>query len=106
MKKIIILILTLLMAQSAYANNMEVRSGYGYIKDLSGNVVTKCRLTPGVYPIKNGYKYIEVNSLAELNAIEVYVEPPDPNIEKNYKKNLLKTLNITEADLTKLKALP
>lgn len=108
MKKIIIVILVLLMAQVAYAKNMIVVTGYGYIKDLSGNIVTKCRLSPGIYPLKNGYEYIEVETLGELDAIEVYSEPAkpvDPNIAKKQKENLLKSLDITESDLLKLKAL-
>lgn len=108
MKKIVVIILVLFVASVVYAGNMTVKTGYGFIKDLSGNIVSKCRLSPGLYPLKNGYEYFEVNSIGELNAIQIYVEPtkpPDPSIAKKQKEDLLKVLDITEADITKLKAL-
>ena len=103
MKKLIAVVLMMLIAQTVYAKNLEVKTGYGYMKDLSGNIVTKCRLAPGAYPMKSGYEYFEVDTIEELNAIEVYVEPVDPNIAIKYKADLLKVLDITEADITKLK---
>lgn len=56
--------------------NFIVKTGFGYLKDSGGNIITKCELPPGKHPIKGGLTYVEVSSQVELDLIEIYVSPP------------------------------
>ena len=108
MKKILFVILALLIAQNCYAKNMKVVSGYGYLKDKTDHVMSKVRLSPGTYPLKDvGLDYVEVANAQELAAIQIYVEPVDPQPDLLKKRaDILKILGLTQAELDKIHALP
>jgi hypothetical protein len=52
---------------------MQVNTGYGYIKDKDGNIVSKYELPIGEHPSTIGYTYYEVADAKALNAVETYV---------------------------------
>lgn len=112
MKKIILVaVLAIFIAQIVYAKNIEVKTGFGYLKDKSGQIVSKVRFSPGIYPLNNnGLDYVEVANKQALDAIEVYVEPTSQeDIDKEKKKHkdaILDYLGLTAQDLVKIKALP
>lgn len=54
---------------------INVVTGFGYIKDIVGNIITKCELPIGRHEIKDGYVYVEVTSKEELDKISVYAPP-------------------------------
>ena len=82
----------------------EVKTGFGYFKDIAGNITSKYDLPIGTHPIKDGYTVYEVADRTAFNAIVIWVDPAIP-APKTFKENLLETLNITEGNLTKLRAL-
>ena len=63
---------------------MIVKTGYGYIKDPKGNIISKYELPIGKHKDPIGYIYHEVNTKKELDAIEIYREPE--SIEQLAKK--------------------
>lgn len=68
------LLILLLLTLPCYAGQMTVQTGYGYlVKD--GHITDKMQLPQGSHPLKDGYTYVEVNSQAELDAVQVYVAP-------------------------------
>jgi len=108
MKKIFLIVLFLMLATPLFAKDIYVATGYGYMKDASGNVIAKAELPIGKHNLSNEYTYVEVGNKQILDSVQVYVAPPapvDPNITKKRKEDLLKVLDITEADITKLKTL-
>jgi len=52
-----------------------VQTGFGYFKDQQGRIVSKAQLPPGQHELKDDLIYVEVDSQAELDAIEVYTDP-------------------------------
>lgn len=109
--KIGIFFLIMFISTIGYAKNMTVETGYGYLKDKSGDVICKVRLSPGIYPLNNnGLDYVEVANKQALDAIEVYVEP-ESQVDKDKKKkarkdSMLDDLGLTAQDIVKIKALP
>ena len=61
---------------------IKVKTGYGYLKDNEGNTISKVELPQGEHNIKEGYEYIEVKDLSEMNKIKVYELPPSPEVER------------------------
>jgi len=53
----------------------EVKTGYGYFKDLKEHIITKAELPLGRHPIKDGYTYVEVDDKNALASIKVYKRP-------------------------------
>lgn len=66
----------ILLSSQAFASTIQVSTGYGYIVDGVGNVISKSELPIGKHDLKEGYSYVELNNKAELDAIQVYVPPP------------------------------
>ena len=60
---------------------MIVNTGYGYIRDLNGNIVAKYELPQGEHPSVAGYTYHEVATRKELDAVEVFI-PPETDEQK------------------------
>ena len=54
---------------------MIIKTGYGYIKDLDGNIVAKYDLPVGEHKESKGYTYHEVNTKKDLENIVVHREP-------------------------------
>jgi hypothetical protein len=53
---------------------MKVNTGYGYFtKD--GKIIAKYDLPIGEHPLKDGYGFVEVNSLSALDSVVVDEEP-------------------------------
>ena len=52
-----------------------VQTGLGYYKDQQGRIVAKAQLPAGQHKLNDDFIYIEVNSQAELDAIEVSQDP-------------------------------
>jgi hypothetical protein len=110
MKKLFIVIMALFITQYCHAKNIDVKTGLGYIKDQSGNIVSKMKLPKGIQPLSTGFDYFEVNTIEEFNAIQVYIEPESPQeIERKKKARRdqnLSDLGLVEKDLAKIKKLP
>ena len=55
---------------------MKVNTGYGYFtKD--GKIIAKYDLPIGEHPLKDGYGFVEVNSISALSSVVVDQEPKD-----------------------------
>jgi len=54
---------------------IELKTGFGYIKDAQGRIIMKFELPQGEHLFPDDVKVVEVESLEELNLIEVYQEP-------------------------------
>jgi len=52
-----------------------VETGFGFYRDGKGNVIAKAQLPPGQHELKDDLIYVEVNSQADLDAIEIYTDP-------------------------------
>lgn len=65
--------------------DIEVTTGYGYLKDAQGNITDRCELKPGKLRITDGYTYHEVADRAALDAVQVYQKPEDPERAKEKK---------------------
>lgn len=99
MKKLIIILIICLFPSLVLANEvMDVKTGYGYIKDSQGRIVCRYDLPPGKHPIKDGYAFIEVADKKELDKIEVYKEPT-PVLTPEEKLN---RMGITKEELKEL----
>jgi len=57
---------------------MLVKTGYGYYKDKDNHNRAKYVLPVGEHPLSEGFTAVEVESLAALDLIEVWVPPPTP----------------------------
>jgi hypothetical protein len=71
----IILFIVIFLSISSVAiadTNINVVTGYGYLKDNNGNIIAKELLTPGIHSIKDGYTYIEVSDQKTLDSITIY----------------------------------
>ncbi len=66
--------------------NMEVKTGFGYIRDAAGNVTHKAILPKGSHALKDGYSYIEVEDAAALDLIDVWKDPEVIQTQANEKK--------------------
>lgn len=80
---------------------MIVKTSFGYIKDAAGHIISKAQLPAGEHPLKDGFDYIEVNSQAELDAIEIYRDPKEIQKAINEKKISVK---IRQTAIDELKA--
>lgn len=64
------LLVVLFMACSiAIGAEIEVKTGYGYLKDSNGDIIEKMELPAGFHPLEDGYTYIEVNTKTQLDKI-------------------------------------
>lgn len=59
---------------------IKVSTGFGYMKDSEGRIVSKAELPCGKHPIGNEYEYVEVANAKELEAIDLYVKPESQDI--------------------------
>ncbi len=66
--------------------SINIRTGFGYFRDSSGRIVSKAKLPAGSHPIKDGFTYGEVASQAELDAVEIYIDPAEIGKAANEKK--------------------
>jgi len=82
---------------------MLLKTGFGYLKDKNGKIVSKFILNSGSYEFSKEYTVVEVNSYEELNNIQVE-KHIDIN-KKSQKEIMLEILGLTEQDLIKIKAL-
>ena len=52
-----------------------VQTGFGYYKDQTDHVICKAQLPVGQHDLRDDLIYVEVNSQAELDVIEVWRDP-------------------------------
>jgi len=78
-------------------NTFDVITGLGYFRDESGHIVAKAQLPAGTHYLKDGYTYIEVGTLAELNAVVIYVDPAEALKQQNEQKIQTKIRAMTRA---------
>jgi len=64
---------------------MRVVTGFGYIKDDKGNIVTKAQLPAGEHPLKVGFEYVEVADLAALAAVVLYRDSAEAKTKNDEK---------------------
>ena len=57
------------------AKMIEVKTGYGYIKNSQGNIISKCELPLGIHEIDVGEDYIEVDNPDKLKILNIYKHP-------------------------------
>lgn len=62
---------------------MEVTTitGFGYLKDIYGNITNKCVLPIGKHHIRDGYDFIEVADESALNTVVVSVSVSETPIQ-------------------------
>ena len=54
---------------------IQVKTGYGYLEDATGNIISKCELPAGNHPLRDGYTYKEVKTKAALDKIKPWIHP-------------------------------
>lgn len=55
---------------------IEVKTGFGYLTDINGNIIAKAELPKGFIDVKMDFNnYVEVANKAALDAIAIYVDP-------------------------------
>lgn len=81
---------------------ISVNTGLGYFKDDQDRVICYANLPPGEHPIKTGYTYHEVNSQAELDAVEIYVDPAEQQATTNEQAIRQKLREMAITELTKV----
>ena len=69
-----------------------VNTGYGYIKDGKGRIISKCELPRGEHPIAEGYIYVEVNSIEELSTIPMFQETVEKTEDQIIEEEIQQTL--------------
>jgi hypothetical protein len=62
----------------AFAGTMTVETGFGYLTDSQGHVISKYVLAPGQHPITDGYTQTEVANQSALDVVVVWAVPIDP----------------------------
>lgn len=77
------------------------KTGFGYISDSDGNIITKCKFPPGKHSLKDNYTYTEVNSQIKLDAIKVYVQPE--SVEKARERKIQEELYLMAEERLKEK---
>lgn len=76
MKILITLLAILSISTLCYAEStIEVKTGYGYIKDKDGNIVSKSEIPVGFHSLPDGYTYVPVSNKEELDNVKVYIPP-------------------------------
>ncbi len=80
---------------------IEVKTGFGYLKDAQGHITDRARLPAGEHPIKDGYTYFEVNNQTEFDAIETYQDPAQVQAVEQQRKIDVKLREIAIIELTK-----
>lgn len=53
---------------------IDVTTGLGYIKDVNGDIVSKCEFPKGKHKMKDSYTYVEVASKEELDKVQVVMQ--------------------------------
>jgi len=94
--KISLILIFMVFVSFAYGmTTMEVKTGYGYIKDNKGKIVARYDLPKGNHPLLDGYTYVEVATKKDLKNIEVYQEP----IKEKTLEEKLEAIGLTKEDL-------
>lgn len=65
---------------------IKVITSFGYFKDAAGNVVLKAELPAGDHASQPDCTYHEVNTAAELAAVEIYIDPEKVSAAEYEKK--------------------
>lgn len=66
--------------------DIEVKTGFGYLKNAQGNVTDKCVLSPGLHKLSPEYTFVEVADEAELATVQVYQAPAPPDTPEKAKR--------------------
>lgn len=69
------ILIFLLLCSNAYAGQVQINTGFGYVTDNNGHIVQKIEHVPGTITIPDTSIYTEVASDADLYAITVYITP-------------------------------
>jgi len=79
-------------------SQIKVITGYGYYQDQAGNVIAKAQLPPGDHELNKDLTYHEVGSQAELDVIDVYINPIDVQKKEQEEKiqNKIREIAINE----------
>ena len=80
---------------------ISVQTGFGYYKDQVGNIIAKAELPAGQHNLADGMTYVELNSMAELDAIEVYQDPAQVQAAQQQQKIAEKLRSIAINELIK-----
>lgn len=85
---------------------INVKTGFGYITDKSGNIHSKSILPIGEHPCQDEFVYIEVADQKALDAIEIYQDPAKIEKAEIERRISAVTRSIAIAELIKLGELP
>jgi hypothetical protein len=77
---------------------MKVNTGYGYIKDANGKIISKYDLPRGEHPLSDGYTFVEVPSRNDLDKIQV----DTPKQKELTIEEKLEKLGITKEELKEI----
>lgn len=79
---------------------MKVKTGFGYIKDVHGNIISKYELPNGQHPIKAGFEYTECATKEKLEQIKIY-EPPrsEEEVKEEKIQNEIRSMAIERLQL-------
>ena len=83
---------------------IRLKTGLGYI-EKDGKVIEKFELPVGEHNFPDGVNVIEVNSKAELEAVEIYKAPVEESVEIKLKKLREEIIDkmLADEDITLLK---
>ncbi len=99
MKILILSLIFCLLPSFVFAiGTMNVKTGIGYIKDNEDKVICKYNLPKGNHPLKDGYTYVEVDTIQNLGKIEIYQEP----VKILTLDDKLKAIGLTKEDLKEI----
>ncbi len=83
-----------------------VQTGFGYYQDMQGHIITKAELPQGPHDLADGLVYFELDSKAELDAVEVYQDLVDSQALLNEQKIRAKIRQTAIDDLKAAGQLP
>ncbi len=74
----LIFLFLFLLCNTAFAGQVNVVTGFGYITDSNSHIIAKARYPLGSINISNGLTYTEVANHQELDNITIYTPPLSP----------------------------
>ena len=76
--RIFITIFLLTFGVNAFAGQINVVTGFGYLTDSNQHIIAKAQYPQGVINIPDGITYTEVANQSSLDAVQVYEPPINP----------------------------
>lgn len=74
---------------------IKVNTGFGYYVDQAGHKIAKAELPIGEHPLRDGFIYVEVANKPALDAIDLWIDPADIELQNNEAKITARTRKIS-----------